>query len=79
MFVINTETIIQLETDTHAVVGTQVVATIHVFNTVTHEVRLNGFQRILVDWECIARKVFQTPRITGKVVVNRHFLVVIKF
>lgn len=79
VFVVNTETVIQLEADPHAVVGTQVVTAIHVLNTVAHKVRLNGFQRILANREGVSREVFQTPGITGKVVVNRDFLVVMKF
>lgn len=79
MFVIHTETVVQLEADTHTIVGTQVVTTIHVFNTVAHNVGLNGFQRILTNREGVTREVFQTPCITGKVIVNRDFLVVMKF
>lgn len=79
MFVIHTETVIQLEADTHTVVGTQVVTAIHVFNTIAHKVWLHGFQRILANREGISRKVFQTPGVTGKIVINRDFLVVMKF
>lgn len=73
MFVINTETVVQLDANTHAVIDTLVVTTIHVLNTVTHEVRLDGFHRILIDWEFVPCEVFNTPCITGKVVVSRHF------
>lgn len=79
VFVINTETVIQLEADTHTVVSTQVVTAIHILNTVSHKVGLNRFQRILTNREGVTREVFQTLCITGKVVINRHFLVVMKF
>ena len=79
MFVIHAETVIQLEADTHAVVDALVVTTIHVLNAVTHEVRLDGFHRVLTDWEFVPCEVFNTPRVARKVVVNRHFLVVRKF
>ena len=79
MFVIHTETVVQLEADTHTVVDALVVTAVHVLDTVTHEVWLDGFNRILIDWEFVPCEVFDTPCVTGKVVVNRHFLVVRKF
>lgn len=79
MFVIHAETVIQLEADTHTVVDALVVTAIHVLDTVAHEVRLDGFHRILTNRELVTRKVFNTPCITGEVVVNGHFLVVRKF
>ncbi len=66
VFVIHAEAVIQLEADTHAVVDALVVTAVHVLNTVTHEVRLDGFDRVLTDWELVARKVFNTPCITAK-------------
>lgn len=69
MFVIDTETVIQLEADTHAVIDALVVATIHIFNAIAHEVRLNGFKRILTHRDFVARKVLNTPRITGEVII----------
>ena len=73
MFVIHAETVIQLEADTHTVVDALVVTAIYVLNTVAHEVRLDGFHRILTNRELVTRKVFNTPCITGEVVVNGHF------
>ncbi|VEA08623.1 Uncharacterised protein [Salmonella enterica subsp. enterica serovar Sanjuan] len=60
MFIINAETIIQLEGDPHAVIGTQIVAAIHIFNAVAHKVRLNSFHGILTNRESVTDKIFQT-------------------
>ena len=73
MFVIHAETVIQLEADTHAVVDALVVTAVHVLNAITHEVRLDGFHRVLTDWELVPCEVLNTPRVARKVVVNRHF------
>ena len=73
MFVIHAETVVQLDADTYAVVDALVVTAVHVLNAVAHEVRLNGFHRILTDREFVSCEVFNTPCITGEVVVNGHF------
>ncbi len=58
MFVVNAETVIQLEADPQTVIDTLVVAAIHVLQAVAHKVRLNRFNSVLIDREFIARKIF---------------------
>lgn len=79
MLVIHAETVVQLDADTHAVVDALVVTAIHGPDAIAHEVRLDGFHRILTNREFIPGEVLNTPRVTGEVVIDRHFLLVMKF
>ncbi len=79
VFVVNAETVIQLEADPQTVIDTLVVAAIHVLQAVAHKVRLNRFNSVLIDREFIARKIFNPPGVAGEVVMHIGFLVVRKF
>ena len=61
VFVVNAETVIQLEANPQTVIDTLIVAAVHIFQTVAHKVRLNRFYSVLIDREFIARKIFN-PR-----------------
>ncbi len=58
VFVVNAETVIQLEANPQTVIDTLIVAAVHIFQTVAHKVRLNRFNSVLIDREFIARKIF---------------------
>jgi hypothetical protein len=79
VFIVNAETIIQLEAHADAVINPLIVAAVHVLQAVAHKVRLNRFHRILTNREFITGKVLNTPGIAREVVMNIGFLVVRKF
>lgn len=66
MFVVNAETVIQLEANPVTVIDTLIVAAVHIFQTVAHKVRLNRFNSVLIDREFIARKIFNPPASPAK-------------
>ena len=70
VFVVNAETVIQLEANPQTVIDTLIVAAVHIFQTVAHKVRLNRFNSVLIDREFIARKIFNPPGVTGKVIMH---------
>ena len=73
MFIVNAETIIQLETHADAVIDTLIVATVHVLQAVAHKVWLNRFHRILANREFITGKVLNPPGIAREVVMDIGF------
>ena len=56
MLVVHLEAVIQLEAHAHTVVDALVAAAGDVLQTVTHEVWLHGFNRVLANRDGVTRK-----------------------